>query len=79
MSDTMPSLFPLHLLALDIIGTVLLAAGVAEFFTQAGFVPEWFMFPYYEYVLMAAGVVLMLPLIVNIVYVRKNASASSVR
>ncbi|NNF17149.1 MAG: DUF1418 family protein [Gammaproteobacteria bacterium] len=67
MPKNFSALFPMRLLILDLLGFVLACIGVTEWLTQAGFVPELLRFKYHDLLLIAAGVTLMLPLLVNII------------
>jgi len=64
--------FPLHLLVLDTVGTVLLGIGLADWFAGTELVPASLRFEDYPQVMAATGALLMLPFIVFIV---KLASA----
>ena len=61
---------------IGILGVLLVAFGVFELFTQAGFVPELLRFEFHEFVLIGVGILLMLPLIVNIMFQRKQTTDS---
>jgi hypothetical protein len=54
---------PINLILLDGVGAVLLALGLAEHFACLDVLPTALGFEYRAYVLMAAGILLMLPLV----------------
>lgn len=54
---------PIHLIILDMIGAILFALGIIEWLTNIKFVPVSLQFNMYEFVLIVAGILLMLPFI----------------
>ncbi|HEY8353864.1 MAG TPA: DUF1418 family protein [Methylophilaceae bacterium] len=54
---------PKNLILLDVVGSVLLALGLAEHFTGDSLLPTAIDFEHRAYVLIAAGIALMLPLL----------------
>lgn len=58
---------PLHLLALDAVGVVLVGLGLAELFAATGLVPPAFQFENYSIVMVVVGGLLMMPAIVHII------------
>ncbi|PKO91096.1 MAG: hypothetical protein CVU15_11905 [Betaproteobacteria bacterium HGW-Betaproteobacteria-1] len=63
MAQEAPFKLPINLVLLDGVGAVLLALGLAEHFAGLDVLPTALSFEYRAYVLMAAGIVLMLPLL----------------
>ena len=62
MSANQPLQLPWRLLLLDLIGTVLIAMGVYALLTPGtGLFPEPLAFPYHEWLLILAGLAIMLP------------------
>ena len=57
-----PLQLPWRLLLLDLIGTLLVAMGLYELFSpETVLLPDLLAFPYHEWVLIAAGLAIMLP------------------
>ncbi len=55
---------PPKLLVLDLIGTLLLVVGIVEWLVEPGMlVPEAWHFPFYAQLMIAAGIALILPLV----------------
>ncbi|MFT5426263.1 MAG: hypothetical protein ACI9ZT_001204, partial [Gammaproteobacteria bacterium] len=50
---------PIHMIVLDMLGAVLAALGLMEWFTGLSFVPDAFKFEYYYIVMIVVGVILM--------------------
>ena len=78
MSQEVPLKLPINLILLDGVGAVLLALGLAEHFAGLDVLPTALSFEYRAYVLMAAGVVLMLPLVLYILNWARSRSEGSV-
>jgi hypothetical protein len=78
MSQEVPLKLPINLILLDGVGAVLLALGLAEHFAGLDVLPTALSFEYRAYVLMAAGVVLMLPLVFYILNWARSRSEGSV-
>ncbi len=55
------------LLILDVVGTLLVALGILEGFTNLGVLPDDLKFKHYPYVLIGLGVALMAPLFLHII------------
>ena len=72
MSEKKVRLLPLHLLLLDALGTGLLIIGLLELFMQIGLVPEIARIPAFEWIMIAVGVLLMMPLITHFVFNLKH-------
>ena len=58
---------PKHLLILDAIGTIILAFGLIEWIGDFNVIPESLQFNYYNFFLIAVGIIFMLPLIFFII------------
>ena len=58
---------PAVLIAADAMGAILLGLGLAEHFANTNLVPASLQFQYYAFVMIAAGVVLMLPFLTYII------------
>ncbi len=69
---------PINLILLDGVGVVLLALGLAEHFAGLDVLPTALSFEYRAYVLMAAGVVLMLPLVLYMLNLVRSRSEGRV-
>lgn len=52
---------PIRLIILDMIGAILFALGIIEWLTNIKFVPTSLRFNIYEFILIVAGILLMLP------------------
>jgi hypothetical protein len=65
---------PLRLVALDAIGTVLLGVGLAEWFAGTALVPATLRFDNYPVAMVAAGALLMLPLLTFILRMARERS-----
>jgi hypothetical protein len=62
MTATRPPQIPWRLLLLDLAGTLLVALGLYELLNPVtGLLPEALSFPYHEWVLIAAGLAIMIP------------------
>jgi hypothetical protein len=57
---------PIHMIVLDMLGAVLAALGLMEWFTGLSFVPDAFKFEYYYIVMIVVGVILMIPMHIHI-------------
>lgn len=57
---------PLHLLMLDVIGTILVGVGLFELFSGSSFLPEAAKFDGYETAFIGIGLFLMAPLVVHL-------------
>jgi len=77
MNETRKLRIPLKLLALDMIGTLLFAVGLADLFANTQLVPEALRFEGYAVVLIVVGVSLMAPLVVHVVKVAAGAGSRS--
>lgn len=78
MSQPAPFKLPINLILLDGVGAVLLALGLAEHFAGLDMLPTALSFEYRAYVLIATGVVLMLPLVLYILNSARNRSEGRV-
>lgn len=58
---------PLHLLFLDVIGTVLVGIGLFERFSGSSFLPEAIKFNGYTTVFIGIGLLLMAPLVLHLI------------
>jgi len=58
---------PASLIALDGIGALLAALGLAEWKVHLGWVPEAWRFPHYAQAMLATGVLLMAPMVVYLI------------
>lgn len=58
---------PAAMLAADAMGAILLGLGLAEHFANTNLVPASLQFQYYTFVMMVAGVALMLPFLIYII------------
>ena len=62
MTTNRPVQLPWRLLLLDLIGTLLIAIGLYELLApDTGLLPDMLSFPYHEWVLIVAGLAVMLP------------------
>jgi hypothetical protein len=62
MTGNRPVQLPWRLLLLDLSGTLLIAIGLYELFVPGtGLLPEALSFPYHEWVIIIAGLAIMLP------------------
>jgi hypothetical protein len=63
-----PIQLPLRLITLDLLGTLLLVFGLLELFNKDGSLfPASLHFPYYEWVLIFLGLLIMLPAVYSLV------------
>ncbi|NNG11795.1 MAG: DUF1418 family protein [Halobacteria archaeon] len=63
-----PIQLPLRLITLDLLGTLLLVFGLLELFNKDGSLfPTSLHFPYYEWVLIFLGLLIMLPAVYSLV------------
>jgi len=68
MPTDRPIQLPLRLITLDLLGTLLLVFGLLELFNRDGSLfPAALQFPYYEWVLILIGCLIMLPAVVGLV------------
>ena len=67
---------PIHLIILDLLGAVLAALGLVEWFTDLSFTPEQFKFEYYYIAMVICGVLMMIPLHIHIFRLAMNKSTS---
>lgn len=68
---------PIYLIILDLLGAVLAALGLVEWFTDLSFTPEQFKFDYYYIVMVVCGVLMMVPMHVHIFRFAMNKSNSN--
>jgi len=57
---------PILMIVLDLLGAMLAALGLVEWFTDLNFIPDQFKFEYYYAVLLICGVLMMVPMHVHI-------------
>ena len=57
---------PIHMIVLDLLGAILAALGLLEWFTDLSFIPDQFKFEYYYIALLICGVLMMVPMHVHI-------------
>ncbi|MDH3872098.1 MAG: DUF1418 family protein [Gammaproteobacteria bacterium] len=63
-----PINLPLRLITLDLLGTLLLVFGLLELFNRDGSLfPATLRFPYYEWVLIIIGLLIMLPAVYGLI------------
>lgn len=74
MPATGKPVIPLRLIVLDLLGTLVIAAGLYELFTEdSRMFPEALQFPGYAVVLVVIGMAIMLPAVFGVVrYFRDN-------
>lgn len=65
---------PVRLAILDAIGAALLGIGLAERFAGTNLVPESFRFENYDIVMIAAGIVLMVPMVLHFLKLARNGA-----
>ena len=58
---------PIHLLILDVIGTMLVGLGLLELFSDSSFLPEALTFAGHETAFIGVGLLLMAPLVLHII------------
>ena len=68
---------PIHLIILDLLGAVLAALGLVEWFTDLSFTPEQFKFEYYYIAMVICGVLMMIPMHVHIFRFAMSKSTSN--
>ena len=68
---------PIHMIVLDLLGAMLAALGLVEWFTGLSFVPEQFKFEYYYIAMIVIGVILMIPMHLHIFRFAMSKSASN--
>lgn len=78
MAQEAPFKLPVKLVLLDGVGAVLLALGLAEHFAGLDMLPAALSFEYRAYVLIAAGAVLMLPLVLYMLNLARSRSEGRV-
>ena len=67
---------PLHLIALDVIGTILVGVGLYELFYGSSFLPEALKFNGYETAFIGIGLFLMAPLVLYLAVLRWRLAGS---
>jgi hypothetical protein len=70
----MPPTLPVHLLLLDMIGVVLVGIGLFEQFSGTSMLPEALRDPGLPWVMIACGVLLMLPLVVHFIAMARRGA-----
>ena len=53
---------PVYMIVLDLLGAVLAALGLVEWFTHLSYTPEQFKFEYYYIAMVVCGVLMMIPM-----------------
>jgi hypothetical protein len=76
MSNLTAILPPLHWIALEIVGLVLLAIGAAHYFGDADIVPAALRFEYFELSLMIVGGIFMIPAFVHWMKIQRRIRAA---
>ena len=68
---------PIHMIVLDMLGAVLAALGLMEWFTGISFVPDALKFEYYYIAMIVVGIILMIPMHMHIFKFAMGKSTSS--
>ncbi|OGT91883.1 MAG: hypothetical protein A2514_06475 [Gammaproteobacteria bacterium RIFOXYD12_FULL_61_37] len=79
MNDKPKFRIPPALILLDIIGGLFLAVGIAETVNPGIFLPPALAFPFYNWISIIIGPLLMLPLVLHMVGLAKQQNPASAR